>query len=70
VLDLEGSGLARGAVLGHDAEGAAAERMEGIDDIDGQRRPVLTLLTARGIKKIPRLTAFPDWSRSASARTS
>jgi hypothetical protein len=36
VLDLEGSGLARGAVLGRDAEGATAERMEGIDDGDGQ----------------------------------
>jgi hypothetical protein len=54
VLDLERSRLARGAVLGRDAEGATAEGMEGIHDGDGQGRLVLTLLTARGIKEIPR----------------
>ena len=37
VLDLEGPGLARRAVSDRDAEGAAAERMEGIDDGDGRR---------------------------------
>jgi hypothetical protein len=37
VLDLKGPRLTRRAVLNCDAEGAAAERMEGIDDGDGQR---------------------------------
>jgi hypothetical protein len=37
MLDLEGSGLTRGPVPDGDAEGAAAERMEGIDDGDCRR---------------------------------
>ena len=55
--------------MGHDAKCAAKERVEGIDDSDRQDLSILAVLTGRRIKKIPRLTAFPDWSRRASAKT-
>jgi hypothetical protein len=57
VLDLEREGLAWRAMSGRDAKGAAEERVERVDDGDRQDRLVLTFLTPRGIKKIPRLTA-------------
>jgi hypothetical protein len=62
VLDLEREGLAWRAMSDRDAERAAEEWMERIDDGDSQVRLILAVLTARGIKKIPRSTRSPTWS--------
>jgi hypothetical protein len=43
--------------------------MERINDGDSQIRPVLAVLTARGIKKIPRSTDWRPWSRKDSEAT-
>jgi hypothetical protein len=56
VLDLEREGLARRAMSDRDAESAAEEGVKRIHDGDSQIRPVLAVLTARGVKKIPRST--------------
>jgi hypothetical protein len=63
VFDLERSRFSRRAVASGYLEGAPVERMGWIDDGDSGD-VILTVHAARGIKKIPRSTAWPPWHQA------
>jgi len=65
MMDLEGEGRSRGAVVDRYLESLAVERMPRIDDRDGLDRLVLAVFAAEVIKMFPRSMVFSPWSAPA-----
>jgi hypothetical protein len=69
MVDLEGKRWTWGAMLDRYAEALAVEGMARIDDRDSLNGLILAVFAARGIKKIPRSTAYRPWSGTTSPGT-